>query len=130
MQNSIDKVQQERYEAWVTNELVPQMNCGESFASEPRNVTAEEMIEQKVARTPFYRGFEEGIKYRDAHIKAGDIVQITERSNKWFPSIIVVSEVKSFGVQGYVSIPMQGEAYIRLNKSDYEKVGEAKVVAE
>lgn len=62
-------------------------------------------------------------------VEEGDIVQITDETHEWFPSLIVVSEVKSFGVQGYVHIPMKGDAYIRLDKSKYERVGRAAIVA-
>lgn len=66
-------------------------------------------------------------------LKAGDIVQITNDSHHWFGCLIVVSEPKSFGCQGYVSIPKDNrgdvaDAYIRLNHDDYERVGHAALV--
>jgi hypothetical protein len=62
-------------------------------------------------------------------VKENDIVQITNTEHEWFPCLVTVSEVKSFGVQGYVTIPMQGDAYIRLVKEDYVKVGEVVIAA-
>ena len=61
-------------------------------------------------------------------IEAGDIVQITNGSHHWFPCLVIVREVKSFGCQGYVTIPRNdgekcGNAYILLKKEDYESVG-------
>lgn len=64
-----------------------------------------------------------------------DIVQITNPEHKWYPCLIVVSEVKSFGIQGYITIPTNddkpnGQAYIRLNTNEFEKVGEAIIIPE
>jgi hypothetical protein len=68
-------------------------------------------------------------------IKAGDIVQITNEEHHWYPCLIIVSEPKSFGCQGYTTIPKNdeepsGNAYIRLEHSDYEPVGRALVVVQ
>jgi len=63
-------------------------------------------------------------------IKKGDIVQVTSSENKWYPCLVIVSDVKEFGIQGYTSMPTQGDAYIRLKKEEYEIVGEAVVLAE
>lgn len=65
----------------------------------------------------------------------GDIVQITNDQHHWFPCLIVVSEPKSFGCQGYLCIPENntgdvGQAFIRLNHDDFEQVGQAVVVAQ
>lgn len=32
-------------------------------------------------------------------IKQGSVVQITDGNHAWFPSLLIVSEVKSWGVQ-------------------------------
>jgi len=52
----------------------------------------------------------------------------------WFPCLIVVSEPKSWGIQGYVNIPKDNQgnvsqAYIRLENDQIEKIGVAIVVA-
>lgn len=57
-----------------------------------------------------------------------DIVQVTNSANKWFPCLVIVTEVKPWGVQGYTSVPLQGDAYIRLNEEEYEVVGKAVIV--
>lgn len=57
--------------------------------------------------------------------KKGDIVQITNIEHTWFPCLIIVDDIKSFGIQGYAICPGEGEAYIRLKKEDYSKVGKA-----
>ncbi len=61
-------------------------------------------------------------------VEAGEIVQITNEEHRWYPCLVVVSEPKSFGCQGYVTIPKNDDqpndnAYIRLEHSDYETVG-------
>ena len=63
----------------------------------------------------------------------GDVVQITNENHHWFPALIIVSEPKSFGVQGYTVIvnnsdEPNGLAYIRLNHDDLELVGSAVLV--
>lgn len=63
-------------------------------------------------------------------IKKGDIVQITNESHDWYPCLIIVDEITSFGIQGYITIPTNdtesnGNAFIRLKKDDYEMVGTA-----
>lgn len=58
--------------------------------------------------------------------KVNDIVQITDESNQhWFACLVQVSEVKSWGIQGFIKIPMQGDAYIRLKTGSFEVVGTA-----
>jgi hypothetical protein len=57
-------------------------------------------------------------------IEVNDIVQIVPE-HKWAGSFAIVTEVKKWGVQGYVPIPMEGQAYIRLKFKDIEKVGRA-----
>lgn len=64
------------------------------------------------------------------NFEEGDIVQITDESHSWFPCLIIVTEQKSWGVQGYMSIPTNdaepnGNAFIRLKHEQVEKVGKA-----
>jgi hypothetical protein len=62
----------------------------------------------------------------------GDVVQITDESLPWFPAFVLVTEEKSFGIQGCVFIPQGNEecnhcqqAFIRLRREQYEVIGEA-----
>ena len=66
-----------------------------------------------------------GIGMRE--IKRGDIVQVIDPESNWFPCLVIVEELKSFGIQGYTTVPIQGDAYIRLNRGQYEFVGIAAV---
>ena len=65
-------------------------------------------------------------------IKAGSIVQVDPNcSNKVFAGcFVVVTEVKPFGIQGYVQMTgkedsIGGAAYIRLKWDDIEPCGDA-----
>ena len=57
-----------------------------------------------------------------------DIVQITNDKHHWFPALVIVDEIKSFGCQGYIIMVTSNDpkipnnpAYIRLNSEDFEK---------
>jgi hypothetical protein len=65
----------------------------------------------------------------------GDIVQITDQKNRWFPSLIVVEEVRAWGVQGFAFMPSpkgppSGKAYYRLKTGEFEKVGALVMIPE
>lgn len=57
-------------------------------------------------------------------LKKDDIVQIVPEHN-WGGCLLVVDEVKSWGIQGYVEIPLKGQAYIRIKNGEFEVVGRA-----
>ena len=62
-------------------------------------------------------------------IKENSIVQITETGQQgWVGCLLQVSEVKAWGVLGWVQIPMQGSAYLRINFEDLEYIGEAVMI--
>lgn len=63
-------------------------------------------------------------------VNVDDIIQITNQDHNWFGCILIVSECKSWGVQAYVPMPLEGDAYIRLETNDFEVVGKAVIVAE
>lgn len=60
-------------------------------------------------------------------LKAGDIVQISpESKNEIFRGcLVIVSEPKSFGCQGYIQVPGEGQAYVRPTWDDIEFCGTA-----
>lgn len=41
-----------------------------------------------------------------------------------------VDEVKTWGVQAWVQIPMSGNAYIRLNWDQFDYIGDARLILE
>lgn len=57
----------------------------------------------------------------------GDVVQICPESNPVFGGcMLIVEEVKTWGVKGYVAIPaspLPQSAYLRVKHDDYEVVG-------
>ncbi len=71
-----------------------------------------------------------------SYVNKGDVVQIVNPEHHWYPCLIIVSEVKSWGIQGYLSIPKDnkgqegsiGQAYIRLSTGNFEVIGKASVV--
>lgn len=56
--------------------------------------------------------------------KIHDIVQVNELHH-WVGCLVYVTELKRFGIQGFVSVPEQGFAYIRLKEEEYDVVGQA-----
>ena len=54
----------------------------------------------------------------------GDIVQVDPSKEVFGGCMVVVTEVKSWGIQGYVqSAGVDGQQYIRLNFDDFETTG-------
>lgn len=62
-------------------------------------------------------------------LAVNDVVQITNPEHKWYPSLVVISELGN-KIMGYCHIPLQGDAYIFLKRADIEIVGKAIVVHE
>jgi hypothetical protein len=57
-------------------------------------------------------------------IAIGDIVQAPPEKEMFGACMVVVTELKSFGIQGYVqSAGVPGQQYIRLNFNDFEPTG-------
>lgn len=67
-----------------------------------------------------------------SELRVGDVVQISpDLDNDFFPGcFMLVTELKSWGAQGFVSIPQSrteppGRAYARVGWADMELVGRA-----
>ena len=57
-------------------------------------------------------------------VKAGDIVQVNPDKEMFGACMVVVTELKSWGIQGYVqSAGVPGQQYIRLKAGEYEYTG-------
>ena len=57
-------------------------------------------------------------------IKENEIVQVKPDKETFGGCMVVVTEVKSWGVQGYVqSAGVPGQQYIRLKSEDFETTG-------
>jgi len=68
------------------------------------------------------------------NLKKGDIVQIEDAKHPWYPALLIVDEVKHWGVQACCFIPESntegqcGQAWNRLTYGSFEKVGEAGIL--
>lgn len=63
-------------------------------------------------------------------LQKNDIVQITDENNEWFACLLIVDEVKTWGIQGYIKIPRSGLSYYRIENGKFEKVGKAIFISE
>lgn len=67
-------------------------------------------------------------------IKEGSVVQITDETHAWFPAFVLVTEVKSWGIQGCCLIPKSNtahdvqEAHNRLTFDQVELVGQSLII--
>lgn len=58
-------------------------------------------------------------------ITVNSVVQANEKAKEWTGCLLQVSEVKEFGILGWIQIPFQGSAYIRLKWEQIEYIGQA-----
>lgn len=58
------------------------------------------------------------------NVEINDVVQIIP-SHEWSGCFVIVTEVKKWGIQGFVQVPMKSQAYIRIKNGEFEKVGKA-----
>ena len=57
-------------------------------------------------------------------MKEGEIVQVSPTVETFGGCMVVVTEVKDWGIQGYVqSAGVPGQQYIRLKAGDFEATG-------
>jgi len=80
--------------------------------------------------------FEKGVE--EAHttsIEKGDIVQIVDEGHAWYPGLLIVDEVKPWGVQACLLMPVSNEpgskcsqAWNRLRTAQIMKVGRAVIM--
>jgi hypothetical protein len=87
----------------------------------------------RAALSPSAAGFIRGALVEE-YMRIGDIVQIVDEKHPWYPCLLIVSEVKSWGVQACTLIPKSndssegpGEAYNRLPFEQIAIVGHAEV---
>ena len=69
------------------------------------------------------------MSYKEVEI--GDVVQLDPEHFEqfWAGQLIVVTEVRTWGVQGYVTVP-DGTAFIRARIGTFERIGRAAWVRE
>lgn len=62
--------------------------------------------------------------YWGSDMNVGDIVQINPEKEMFGACMVVVTEVKSWGIQGYVqSAGVEGQQYVRVKFEDFEPTG-------
>ena len=64
-------------------------------------------------------------------VSKNDVIQVVEGvgNGSWTGCLMIVDEVKDWGVIAYLHVPMQGDAYLRLKHGEYEVIGKAVLVA-
>lgn len=63
-------------------------------------------------------------------MNVGSVIQATENAGNWCGCLLIVDEVKSWGVVASMLVPMQGIAYIRLKFDQFVYIGEAVLIPE
>ena len=65
------------------------------------------------------------------NLEKGSIIQITDEDDPWFPCILIVDEVKSWGILGYLTIPPNatGNTYCQIANGKFEVIGLAKIIS-
>lgn len=58
-------------------------------------------------------------------IKKNDVIQINESIPDWTGCLMIVREVKDWGVMAGMRVPMQGTTYLRVKHDQYERIGTA-----
>ena len=61
-------------------------------------------------------------------LKRGSIIQANENAGAWCGTVLIVDEVKSWGVQAFVHVPMKGDAFIRLTPEQFEILSNGEAV--
>lgn len=68
----------------------------------------------------------------NTRLSPGDLVQITQERKGLLGAILLVTEVKTWGVQGFIhhvnSFQESSEIYLRLTHGQFERVGRAVLV--
>jgi hypothetical protein len=63
-------------------------------------------------------------------VNPGDIVQADPEVTHWGPCLVVVTDVKGWGIQGFTSMPRTGRAYVRLTWGEMKPTGGVSVFDE
>lgn len=101
--------------------LIPETATGKLIDQEEEN-PGEFRGNPKIAA--FYRR-----RRMNEKTKVGSVVQVNETGPEgWQGCLVQVDEMKAFGVQAWAQIPLQGAAYIRLAKEEFDYIGEAVMI--
>lgn len=61
-------------------------------------------------------------------LKRGSIIQANENAGEWCGTVLIADEVKSWGCVAFVHVPMNGDAYIRLQPEQFEILSNGEAV--
>lgn len=61
------------------------------------------------------------------NIKENDVVQIFP-DHDFGGCFVTVTEVKDWGIKGFIRIPLSGPSYVRLLSNEYKKVGKSSFI--
>lgn len=62
-------------------------------------------------------------------IRVNDVIQLLENAQEgWVSCLMIVDEIKSWGVQAYMKLPLQGDAYLRIPWDQFTLIGKAVMV--
>ena len=62
-------------------------------------------------------------------VAKGDLVQVNlDGQDGWIGCVLEVSDVRAWGIIGFVKIPCRGNAYLRVDHAHYIKVGKSVVI--
>ena len=61
-------------------------------------------------------------------VRINSVIQANENAGDWCGCLLIVTEVKEWGVQAGLKIPYQGTAYIRLTHDEFDYIGQAALV--
>lgn len=54
-----------------------------------------------------------------------EVIQVNETIPEWTGCLMIVDEVKQWGVVAGMRVPGKGTAYLRLKHDQYERIGRA-----
>lgn len=59
-------------------------------------------------------------------MEIGDVVQVNNNNaSDWNGCLVIVHEIRDWGIVAYMKVPMKGVAYIRLTFDEFDYVGKA-----
>lgn len=61
-------------------------------------------------------------------VEPGMVIQANENAGDWCGCLLIVEEIKGWGVMAGLKIPQKGTAYIRLKNEQFEVIGNAVLI--
>lgn len=62
--------------------------------------------------------------------EVNDVIQVNKQVPNWCGCLMIVREVKSWGVTAGMRVPCEGSTFLRLNDDQFEVIGKAVLVPE